>query len=120
MPDYTPASMAEARDGAVGYGERIAVVRDSDGARFVGTFRGVDSLGLEVETDRELIAIEPSDVRGVSVARSNYWLEGAMVGLAADIAVVVLVGTRISHAYPDTRSVGSIHIGSDGVTVGAH
>ena len=119
IPDYTPASVAETRDGSVSAGEKIAVVRESDGEEIVGKFRGIDSLGLAVETDQELVTIDPSDVRSVRVARDNHWLEGAAIGLAVDVAFVVFVGTRTAHAYPDTTALGGDHIGSDGVTVGA-
>jgi hypothetical protein len=112
--------MGEARDGAIDSGDRIAVVRASDGAEFVGKFRGVDATGLQVDTREALVTIPPSDVRSMSVARGNYWLEGAVAGLVLDVTVLLLYGTRLARSYPDTSSFGNIHIGSDGVTVGAH
>jgi len=118
VPEYTPTSIESARDGMVSNGERVAVVRASDGARFVGAFRGVDSGGIEIQTDDALVSVETWDVQGLSVARGNYWLEGALIGLAIDITVVVVARSETSHAYPDTSTFGNIHIGSDGVTVG--
>jgi hypothetical protein len=120
MPDYSPASVGEARDGIVNVGERIAVVRSSDGVEVVGKYRGLDAAGLEVDTDDRLVTIDPADVKSISVARGTYWKEGAVIGLAVDVAVAIWVGTRLSNAYTDTSSVGNLHVGSDGVTVGAH
>lgn len=119
VPDYTPASVGEARDGIVNVGERISVVRASDGLELVGKYRGLDASGLQVDTGARLVTIDPSDVRSMSVARGSHWKEGAALGLAIDVAVVIWAGTRLSEAYPDTSSVGNVHIGSDGVTVGA-
>jgi len=120
VPKYSPASVGEARDGIVKVGERIAVVRASDGVEVVGKFRGLDAAGLEVDTDERLVTIDPSDVRSMSIALGNHWTEGAALGLAVDVAVAVWAGTRLAQAYPDTSSIGNIHVGADGVTVGAH
>ena len=72
-----------------------------------------------MDTGSRLVSIDLSDVRSVSVAHGSYWLEGAALGLAVDVTVALLVGTRLAHSYPDTSSFGNVHIGSDGVTVGA-
>lgn len=119
IPDYRPATVGEARDGALTVGSRVAVVRESDGAEIVGKFRGVDAAGFEVATDDRLVAVDPSDIRSVSVANGTYWFEGAAVGLAADVAFAILLGSTLANRYPDTSAVGNIHVGSDGVTVGA-
>lgn len=119
VPDYMPASVGEARDGVVNMGERVSIVRASDGVEVVGKYRGIDAAGIEVDTGERLVTIDPSDVRSMSVARGSHWKEGAALGLAVDVAVVIWAGTRMSDAYPDTSSVGNVHVGSDGVTVGA-
>jgi hypothetical protein len=120
VPNYTPASVGEARDGIVNTGEKISVVRASDGVEVVGKFRGVDAAGLEVDTGDKLVTVDPSDVRSIAVAHGNYWMQGAALGLAVDVAVAVWAGTRLAEYYPDTSGIGNIHVGADGVTVGAH
>jgi hypothetical protein len=120
FPRYSPASVGEAKDGIVGDGEKVAVVRGSDGAEIVGRFRGFDARGLEVDTGAGLVAVDPSDVRSVSVLQGSHWLEGAALGFAVDVTVALIVGPRLAELYPDTSQLGRIHIGSDGVTVGAY
>jgi hypothetical protein len=119
VPSYTPASVGDARDGLVNDGERVSVVRASDGAEVVGTYRGLDAAGLEIDAGDRLVSIDPSDVRSVSVSHGTYWAQGAAIGLALDVAVAIWAGTRLAPYYPDTSGIGNIHIGSDGVTVGA-
>jgi len=120
VPNYTPASVGQARDGILNVGERVSVVRASDGVEVVGRFRGLDAAGLEVDTRERLVTIDPSDVRSISVAQGTYWMQGAAIGLAVDVAVAIWAGTRLAPLYPDTSSIGNIHIGSDGVTVGTN
>src|SRR5436190_185045 len=55
VPDYTPATVEDAREGSVNVGEKVAVVRASDGQRFVGAFRGANAVGLSVDTGHEVV-----------------------------------------------------------------
>lgn len=119
IPDYRPATVDDANSGMINVGERVAVVRASDGYEYMGRFQGADAVGIRVETDHALVTIERSDVRSMAVARGSHWLEGGAMGFAADVTVALLVGTHLARGLPDTSSVGNFHIGSDGVTVGA-
>jgi hypothetical protein len=120
VPNYAPVSVRDARDGIVGIGEEISIVRASDGVEVAGKFRGLDAAGLEVDTGDRLVTIDPSDVRSMSIAQGTYWTQGAAIGLAVDVAIAVWAGTRLGSPYPDTSSAGNVHVGADGITVGAH
>jgi hypothetical protein len=70
--------------------------------------------------DRKLWTSAPEqDERAPKEARQgNYFLEGLLVGLAVDLTVIAIIGSRAGDFLPDPNG-RHFHVGADGVEVKA-
>lgn len=117
IPKYEPLS-EEPIVKEASLGQRVRVVRASDGHEFAGRYAGVYDEKLWIATPEGASAVDAHDVKSARVASGDHWLEGFVVGLGVDLAVLTIVGSNLRYFFPRTGS--NVSVGADGVNVAGH
>lgn len=114
IPKYEPLSDEPLVEEA-SLGQRVRVVRASDGREFAGRYGGVYDEKLWLTTPTGSSSVDARDVKSARVASGDHWLEGFFVGLGVDVVVLTVVGSNLRYFFPKTNS--NVSVGADGVNV---
>jgi hypothetical protein len=114
IPKYEPLSREPVTNRA-SVGQELRIVRASDGREISGRYEGAYDDKLWVRTPEKSSSVDVGDVKSAKVVADNHWLEGFLIGLGVDVAVLAVVGANIGHLFPKTNT--SLSVGADGVNV---
>jgi hypothetical protein len=114
IPRYEPLSEEPIIEEA-SLGQRVRVVRASDGREFAGRYAGVYDEKLWIATPGGSASVDAGDVKSARVASGDHWIEGFFIGLGVDVVVLTVVGSNLRYFFP--RADRNVSVGAAGVDV---